>query len=230
MTEAPAQDRGMRSRDAILDTASALMSRHGYAATSISMISAACGLPTSSLYWHFGSKEGIYVTVLERARAALLAALPPVEVPGTDVTRRLDAFLEAVKEAFQRHPHGLKLLLGLGMVQQDASAAAVAEVHRYRDALMAWAQGSLSAVFGLCGRPDVSDELARFTLRMASGTAVSRWFDPGAVLETGPLRVALLALVAQHGVPVPGAPAGAPGTGTPAEAQGPAARAVTDRD
>ncbi|WP_244299428.1 TetR/AcrR family transcriptional regulator [Streptomyces viridochromogenes] len=50
MTEAPAQDRGARSRDAILDTATDLMSRHGYAATSISMLSAACGLPVSSIY------------------------------------------------------------------------------------------------------------------------------------------------------------------------------------
>ncbi|GAA5023139.1 TetR/AcrR family transcriptional regulator [Streptomyces siamensis] len=64
MTQAPAEDRGVRSRDAILDTASELMSQHGYAATSISMISTACGLPTSSIYWHFGSKEGIYVAML----------------------------------------------------------------------------------------------------------------------------------------------------------------------
>lgn len=76
MTEAPAQGRGARSRDAILDTAGELMSRYGYAATSISMISTACGLPVSSIYWHFASKDGIYVAVLERARTVLLAALP----------------------------------------------------------------------------------------------------------------------------------------------------------
>ncbi|WP_128429499.1 TetR/AcrR family transcriptional regulator [Streptomyces cyaneus] len=208
MTEAPAQDRGARSRDAILDTAGELMARHGYAATSISMISTACGLPVSSLYWHFGSKDGIYVAVLERARTALLAALPPAEVRGADVVERLDTFLADVGDAFQRHQHGLRLLLGLGMVQQDASAAAVAEVRRYRDALVVWGQESVSAVFGLRDRPEVADELARFTLRMASGTAVARWFDAGAVLEIGPLRVALLALAAHHGVPVRGVPGG----------------------
>ncbi|GGW42540.1 TetR family transcriptional regulator [Streptomyces lucensis JCM 4490] len=212
MTEAPAQDRGARSRDAIVDTAGALMSRYGYAATSISMISSECGLPASSIYWHFGSKDGIYVAVLEHARTALLAALPPAEVPGADVEQRLDAFLAAVEDAFRRHPHGMKLLLGLGLVQQDASAAAVAEVRRYRDALVAWAQDALSTVFGLSDRPRVAEELARFTLRMASGTAVARWFEPGTVLETGPLRVALLALQAHHDSavrvpPGPGAPA-----------------------
>jgi AcrR family transcriptional regulator len=200
MTEAPAQDRGARSRDAILDSAGELMSRHGYAATSISMISADCGLPASSIYWHFGSKDGIYVAVLERARTALLAALPPAQVPGADVAQRLHAFLAEVRDALQRQPRGVKLLLGLGMVQQDAGAAAVAEVHRYRDALVAWCRDALSAVFGLNERPEVADELARFTLRMASGTVVARWFDPSAVLDIEPLRVALLALAAHHGV------------------------------
>ncbi|MGW0701157.1 TetR/AcrR family transcriptional regulator [Streptomyces sp. NPDC002867] len=202
MTEAPAQDRGARSRDAILDSAGELMARCGYAATSISMISAACGLPVSSIYWHFGSKDGIYVAVLERARTALLAALPPAEVPGADVAQRLDTFLVEVEDAFRRHPHGVKLLLGLGTVQQDASAAAVAEVRQYRDALVAWARDSVGSVFSLRDRPEVADELARFTLRMASGTAVARWFEPDTLLETGPLRVALLALAAHHGVPV----------------------------
>ncbi|MBL1110474.1 TetR/AcrR family transcriptional regulator [Streptomyces sp. 5-8] len=206
MTQAPAQDRGARSRDAILDTAGALMARYGYAATSISMISAECGLPASSIYWHFGSKDGIYVAVLERARIALLAALPRAEMAGADVAQRLDAFLADVQDAFQRHPHGLKLLLGLGMVQQDASAAAVAEVHRYRDALVAWAHAALCAVFGLDDRPQVADELARFTLRMASGTAVARWFDPSVGLDTGQLHVALLALAAHHDVPVRATP------------------------
>lgn len=199
-------DRGARSRDAILDTGGELMSRHGYAATSISMISAASGLPTSSIYWHFRSKDGIYVAVLERARIALLEALPPGEVPGADVAERLDTFLREVEDAFQRHPRGVKLLLGLGMVQQDASAAAAAEVHQYRDALLAWARDSVSSVFGLRERPEVADELARFTLRMASGTAVARWFEPDTVLDTGPLRVALLALADHHGVPVGGVP------------------------
>ncbi|GGO91898.1 TetR/AcrR family transcriptional regulator [Wenjunlia tyrosinilytica] len=202
MTEAPAHDRGTRSREAILDTATDLMSRHGYAATSISMISAACGLPASSIYWHFGSKDGIYVAVLQRARITLETALPSIDVPGADVAQRLDSFLEALTVVFQRHPHGTKLLLGLSMLQQSASAEAVAELHRYRDTLMAWARGALSRVFDLGDRPEVSEELARFTLRTASGTAVARWFEPAASLDIEPLRVALRALAAHRsGVP-----------------------------
>ena len=88
------------------------------------------------------------------------------------------------------------------MLQENASTAAVAELHHYRDALTAWTQDSLSVVFDLSDRPEVRQELARFTLRTASGTAIARWFDPTTALETEPLRVALLALAAHHGVPL----------------------------
>ncbi|GAA5023133.1 hypothetical protein GCM10023335_55640 [Streptomyces siamensis] len=77
-------------------------------------------------------------------------------MPGADVARRLDTFLQEVEDAHRRHPHGVKLLMGLSIVQQDASAAAVAQVHDYRDALVSWAQESVSAVFGLSERPEVS--------------------------------------------------------------------------
>ncbi|EFL37161.1 TetR family transcriptional regulator [Streptomyces viridochromogenes DSM 40736] len=91
--------------------------------------------------------------MLERARTALLAALPPAEVSGGDVAQRLDIFLVELGDAFQRHPRGVKLLLGLGKVRQDASAAAVAEVRHYRDALVAWARDAVSSVFALRDRP-----------------------------------------------------------------------------
>lgn len=59
----------------------------------------------------------------------------------------------------------------------------MAEVRHYRDALVVWARDAVSSVFALRDRPEMADELARFTLRMASGTAVARWFEPDTVLE-----------------------------------------------
>lgn len=53
------QQQGERSRESILDATERLMATKGYAATSISDIRDACGLAPSSIYWHFGSKEGV---------------------------------------------------------------------------------------------------------------------------------------------------------------------------
>ena len=52
------------------------MATSGYAATSISDIRRACGLPPSSIYWHFGSKEGVLAAVMERGAERFFAAIP----------------------------------------------------------------------------------------------------------------------------------------------------------
>lgn len=191
------------SRDAILDAATALMARLGYAGTSISKISAASGAPVSSIYWHFGSKDGIYLAVLRRARQYLVGSLPGTRPPGDTVRERLTAFLDGASAAFEQHPHDLRLLLGLGMLEEGMGAAAIAELRQYRLALRQWATDSLGHVFGLADRPAIAEELARFMLSVVGGTAMARWFDgPVTPLPVQQLCVALLALARHHGLPV----------------------------
>ncbi|MGN9917471.1 TetR/AcrR family transcriptional regulator [Micromonospora palomenae] len=191
------------SRDAILDAATALMARLGYAGASISKISAASGSPVSSIYWHFGSKDGIYLAVLRRARQDLVGSLPGTRPAGDTVRERLTAFLDGASAAFEHHPHDLRLLLGLGMLEEGMGAAAIAELGQYRLDLRQWATDSLGHVFGLADRPAVADELARFMLSVVGGTAIARWFDgPVTPLPVQQLCVALLALARHHGLPV----------------------------
>jgi AcrR family transcriptional regulator len=191
------------SREAILDAATALMARFGFAGTSISKISAASGSPASSIYWHFGSKDGIYLAVLRRARQRLVSSLPGTQPAGDTVAERLTAFLDGASAAFENHPHDLRLLLGLGMLEEGTGAAAIAELGQYRMALRQWAADSLGHVFGLAARPAVADEIGRFMLSVVGGTAIARWFDgPVTSLPVQQLRVALLALARYHGLPV----------------------------
>jgi len=78
------QQQGEQSRELILDATERLMATNGYAATSISDIRRACGLPPSSIYWHFGSKEGVLAAVMERGANRFFAAIPAwddVELP-----------------------------------------------------------------------------------------------------------------------------------------------------
>lgn len=42
------------------------MAQHGYEGASIAKISEESDLPASSIYWHFGSKEGVLAAVMER--------------------------------------------------------------------------------------------------------------------------------------------------------------------
>ena len=202
MQDAALHGAGVPVREAILDAATALMARLGYAGTSISKISAASGAPVSSIYWHFGSKDGIYLAVLRRARQYLVGSLPGTPA-GDTVGERLTAFLDGASAAFEHHPHDLRLLLDLGMLEEGTGAAAIDELGQYRLALRQWAADSLGHVFGLANRPAVADELARFMLSVVGGTAIARWFDgPVASLPVQQLRVALLALARHRGLPV----------------------------
>src|SRR3954447_12903217 len=198
MTEA--RIREVSSRDAILDAATDLISRLGYAAASISKISTACGLPASSIYWHFGSKDGIYLAVLERTKQYLIRAMPDPAIPGTTVDERLTRFLDALRTVFERNPKDLRLWLGLGMLDDAASTAVLGEVHQYRGTLREWATDAVAHVFDLGDRRDVADEMARFALSVTGGTAMSRWFDdPATDLPVASLRTALVALAREAG-------------------------------
>src|SRR3712207_2719799 len=63
---APAGDDGPPgTRQRVLDAAAELFAAHGFAGTSISAIRKASGVLPSSIYWEFGSKQGILAAVLE---------------------------------------------------------------------------------------------------------------------------------------------------------------------
>ena len=68
---------GARTRERVLEAAADLIARQGYAATSIAQISQRSGSNPASIYWAFGSKEGLLAAVMERAADAFFAQLEP---------------------------------------------------------------------------------------------------------------------------------------------------------
>src|SRR6201999_3405085 len=77
--EAPKRPRRSRadgelSRSRILDAATEIAAERGYEGTSIALVSKKCGLPASSIYWHFTDKDDLIAAVIERSFASWLAA------------------------------------------------------------------------------------------------------------------------------------------------------------
>ncbi|MGW1778252.1 TetR/AcrR family transcriptional regulator [Streptomyces sp. NPDC002143] len=66
---------GAQSRQRILDAAVEIAGERGYEGTSIAAVSAKCGLPASSIYWHFKDKDDLIAAVVERGFTTWLAAL-----------------------------------------------------------------------------------------------------------------------------------------------------------
>jgi AcrR family transcriptional regulator len=118
------QRQGEQSRGLILDATERLMATRGYAATSISDIRKACGLPPSSIYWHFGSKEGVLAAVMERGARRFFEAIPTSE--------DAEAQLAVLSTLQSQHPDFLRLFYMLSLERSDDPAVA-AVIRRVRD-------------------------------------------------------------------------------------------------
>ncbi|MGW6054368.1 TetR family transcriptional regulator [Streptomyces sp. NPDC055189] len=79
---------GVESRQRILDAAAEIAGERGYEGTSIAAVSAKCGLPASSIYWHFKHKDDLIAAVIERSFETWLAAVElPDEQTGSPLER-----------------------------------------------------------------------------------------------------------------------------------------------
>jgi AcrR family transcriptional regulator len=122
------QQQGEQSREQILDATEKLMGTRGYAATSISDIRKACGLPASSIYWHFGSKDGVLAAVMERGAQRFFAAI--------SAQVGVEARLAEVANQQAQHPDFLRLFLLLSLERSDDTGVAEV-VRRVRDRAIA---------------------------------------------------------------------------------------------
>jgi AcrR family transcriptional regulator len=154
------QQQGEQSREQILDATEKLMGTRGYAATSISDIRKACGLPASSIYWHFGSKDGVLAAVMERGAQRYFAAIP-AEVA---VERQLDAVVNQQSQ----HPDFLRLFLLLSLERSDDPAVAEV-VRRVRDTAIARFRAAIAQLLPT----DVGEQTAQRVLAELAAMAVA---------------------------------------------------------
>jgi AcrR family transcriptional regulator len=169
---------GDRSRKEILDAASRLAAQTSYAATSISDISKACGLPASSIYWHFGSKQGLFAAVLEQGaqgwEAQLGAALAAVR-GGQGYLRR---WLLACAKTMQEQPNVLRLLLLLPLEQQETDPVVAEVARRVRQGAIGMTQTAIDKAFKPPLAPHRRDDLSELIVSYMHGAFLAHLIDP----------------------------------------------------
>lgn len=104
---------GEESRNRILDAATEIASERGYEGTSIGLVSKACGLPASSIYWHFKDKDDLIAAVIERSFGDWLTSwnLPD----GDSAAERVRALSRQVAHGLLTSPDFLRLGLMLAL-------------------------------------------------------------------------------------------------------------------
>ncbi|WP_225827194.1 TetR/AcrR family transcriptional regulator [Streptomyces naphthomycinicus] len=111
---------GVESRQRILDATVEIAGERGYEGTSIAAVSAACGLPASSIYWHFKDKDDLIAAVIERSFDTWLAAVQlPGEETGTPL-ERVTAMARNVAKSLIDAPDFLRLGLMLALERRPA--------------------------------------------------------------------------------------------------------------
>jgi AcrR family transcriptional regulator len=113
---AAAPEEGGRQRDAertraeILDEATAEFARAGLAGARVDVIAARTRTTKRMLYYYFGSKQGLYLAVLEQAYVGIRALERDLEVAGLPPARAVRALAELTFDHHEAHPDFIRLV------------------------------------------------------------------------------------------------------------------------
>jgi TetR/AcrR family transcriptional regulator, fatty acid metabolism regulator protein len=105
------QERSRTRRQRLLDAALEVFTKHGYNDTAIDEIARASETSKGGLYFHFPSKQALFLTLLDEASEALLRRIESAMATETDPLERGDAALREVLHAFGSHRLLARLLL-----------------------------------------------------------------------------------------------------------------------
>jgi AcrR family transcriptional regulator len=190
--------RGVQSREAVLDAAERVLARYGYEGSSLNLVVEASGIPISSVYHYFGSKDGVLLAVMERGADRFFASLPDLDERIGSPREHLAAAVAALGFALEQHPDFLRLLLVMTAQPPVGSAQeAHAVANRVRQEALRRLRQQAAMAFDISPRSTMSQRLARFALAAIDGAFVATQADPKVKLHTV-LEHLPVALVAMH--------------------------------
>lgn len=117
-------------REEIIAEASRLFAERGYEGTSMGDLAERVGLRKASLFHHFPSKDGLYVTVLSQLLDEIREAIVTALRTCGSFAERLDALTDTVTCMLSSHPHAARLVIREAM---DATPATRDNVRTHMD-------------------------------------------------------------------------------------------------
>jgi AcrR family transcriptional regulator len=168
----------------VLDAAERVMAREGFEAATVARVVEEAGVPLSSVYHYFGSKDGILLAVMERGAQRFFADLP---VPAARLGAPADHLRVVISTAvrvLEDHPDFLRLLVVFAVQPPSASDGEVAEVvTRVRAQALTRLRTQIAIAFGNDADDGIIDRIARFALAAFDGAFVASRSDPRVTLE-----------------------------------------------
>lgn len=179
---------GELSRERILDAATEIAAERGYEGTSIGLVSKKCGLPASSIYWHFKDKEDLIAAVIERSFGRWLTAW---DIPRDgSAEERIVAVATQAAKAVLDSPDFIRLGLMLALERRPEEPRARKMFIQVRKRAFAKVLENFAEIM-----PELNDaevhQLATFAMAGADGLFIAK--------EIGGDAVDLIALSELHG-------------------------------
>ena len=177
--------RGKRSRELVLDAAERVMAEHGFEAATLARVVEEAGIPMSSVYHYYGSKEGILLAVMERGAERFFADLPDWNRRIGRPAEHLATVLSTAAQTLERHPNFLRMLIVFS-VQPPAGGGDEIEVvvERVRRLGLDHLREQIAIAFGDDPDSPVTIQLARLALAVIDGAFVASQADGAVPLES----------------------------------------------
>jgi AcrR family transcriptional regulator len=165
----------------VLEVATELMARRGYAGTTISAISKASGVMPASIYWHFESKEGLLGAVIERAAEAWLRGAAQAMAQEEGAGEGWPRNRVALRHLFEQQPEFYRVLLLISLERRDAGGPPLASVKRVRERCRAFFAARLEGRIEAADselRRNLAERLAGFAMMLLDGSFVAQQIEP----------------------------------------------------
>ena len=144
----------------------------GYEGTTLDEVAAAAGVTKPIVYRHFGSKQGLYLALLERHRHDLPTFAGDALSPGDVDTETLRAILDTWLEYVESHSYAWRMLFW------DTGGGR--EIEHFRHLVRTQARGVLAALIRSYAQEEIPGEevepLAEL-MRMGMASLVLWWRD-----------------------------------------------------
>jgi AcrR family transcriptional regulator len=170
-------ERGRASRERILDAAVEVIGEEGLRSTTLDSVCRRAGVPKTSIYWHFDSKDGLLAALVERVAADWTAAIAAeAYAAGPGPFERLERAFAVMRTYLTEKPHLLRLLLTLTFEPVQVSASTRTALRR----ASAHAESAITKGIedSLGGTLPGLDLVANLILAMLQAASVRMLIDP----------------------------------------------------
>lgn len=101
---------GKRTRQSILDAATSIFAEKGFSAANVNEIVALAGTTKPMIYYHFGSKEGLFAAVLEDVYAGMRKIEGSLHLDSLSAEEAMRRLVEITFDYHAEHPDWIRLI------------------------------------------------------------------------------------------------------------------------